>query len=432
MSESPTQEFPLAPEQTRILAAQKMTQRSVDLMNLHMVFVIGGPIDAAALTKTLEQVSRDNEAVRIKLLPRPDDPRQAIFPTLPTLGIVTTLKGHDADDDAVRKAVFDLVWKPFDLEHDCLIRAFLIPLSDRKCIFGMVINHFISDATSLGIVWKQIKDWYPHFAANAPAPTLPKRRPYTEFVTERLRWEREDADRDLPYWRAMVEGLQPIPERPQQPSPQAPINVSALSKPELVELQQFARSQRMVFFAILLTICFCFLFRVTKNDKVAIIVTRDGRNHITYFNTVGQFSLACPMSATRPVGITVGQFLQQVWRDWAGAMSRPWIPARFESMMSAAMSMSYLDADVLSWTGDGTAAVGVEKFQVPPSPDFKAPMKQMIYFANTRDGLEFSVTQPAPQFQTTETTTIVRVISGLSRTFLAARDMPIEDFIASV
>lgn len=101
--------------------------------------------------------------------------------------------------------------RPFDLEHDLLLRATLIKLGPQEHVLLFCTHHIISDAWSLPILVGEVTSAYEHWRQYQRAPDLaPLAVQYADFaVWQRLWLEAGEAERQLQYWRERL-GSEPL------------------------------------------------------------------------------------------------------------------------------------------------------------------------------------------------------------------------------
>ena len=109
-----------------------------------------GPVDAAALARSLTEITRRHEAWRTVFTSADGQPMQEIRPPSPfslTLIDLTSLPPEEREPEAKRLSLND-TRRPFDLREGPLVRALLIRLSDTDSRLIVTAHHIIMDGCS--------------------------------------------------------------------------------------------------------------------------------------------------------------------------------------------------------------------------------------------------------------------------------------------
>jgi amino acid adenylation domain-containing protein len=185
--------------------------------NLSTSLRLPGPLDAAVLERSLDELLRRHEALRTTFASVDGTPIQRIAPPRPfSLAIIDLrhLPLPDRESEASRLATEE-ARRPFDLSAGPLIRGTLLRLGEQEHQLLLTLHHIISDACSLGVLLRELRTLYGALSAGQPAllPEPPTR--YEDFV----RWQQEflhgeATERQLSYWRQRLAGAPAVLELP--------------------------------------------------------------------------------------------------------------------------------------------------------------------------------------------------------------------------
>lgn len=194
-----------------------------------------GPLDEAALRRSLQAIVRRHAAWRTTFPVVDGQPIQCVHADLPAAWQVMDLH---ATLPAARAATLDrraaaAVRQPFDLERGPLVRATLVRMGDAEHQLLLVLHHLIFDGASIvGVLLPELLECY-NAAINgrlARLPALPVQ--YADFT----RWERAWLDDavlapHLAFWRAaLADSPPPLALPADYPPPAVPTFAGALHR----------------------------------------------------------------------------------------------------------------------------------------------------------------------------------------------------------
>jgi hypothetical protein len=202
-------EFPLSfSQQAFWLLAQQ--NPGTGLYNSQYAFRIRGNVDAAILERSVNELRRRHEILRVRLVMGADGPVQIVDPGDPLRLVVNVVNAGDAAAserealDAIRQAIR----MPFDLAAGPLLRARLVILPAAECILCLVLHHTISDGFTGGILSEELGAIYKAFAAGLPSPLSDPELHFTDYAL----WEQSGTvastfEGHKQYWRTALEGV---------------------------------------------------------------------------------------------------------------------------------------------------------------------------------------------------------------------------------
>jgi amino acid adenylation domain-containing protein len=207
-------------------------------VNINLGYHWRGPLDAAALSKSLGEVMRRHEALRTgfeeadgvyvqRISPSVDVPLQ--FEDVRSLPpaqrwwrrALATLRERFEDvrslPPAQRRAAAQRILnsqgaRPFDLSEPPLLRAALVQLADDEFAMMFTVDHSVFDGWSAGIFLHEIMTLYRAFASGEESPLGELPVQYADFSAWQRGWLRgEVLERLVAYWRQHLDGHEIFP-----------------------------------------------------------------------------------------------------------------------------------------------------------------------------------------------------------------------------
>jgi amino acid adenylation domain-containing protein len=259
---------------------------------------LAGPLDAAALARSLAEVVRRHEALRTSFVATDGVPRQEIAAeadfTLATTDLGALLSA-EREAEVIRR-VREEGRRPFDLARGPLFRASLLRLAPELHVLLVVMHHIVSDGWSLGVLTRELEALYPAFAAGRPSPlpALPVQ------VADHARWQRawlsgEVLAAQVAHWRRHLEGAPAALElptdfpRPATPSHRGATHRFLLPRALATELGAFSRREGATLFMTLLAAFQVLLQRWSGQDDVVVGSPIAGRTRVETDGLIGFF-----------------------------------------------------------------------------------------------------------------------------------------------
>jgi len=257
---------------------------------------IGGALDLEALRRALDAIVARHESLRTTIVAVDGTPQQIVAPVLSIPLPVMDLGGlPDREAQAQRLAVQE-VRRPFDLARGPLFRATLFRLDPDEHLLVLTVHHVISDAWSMGVLFRELGALYRVFARGEPSPLSELPIQYADYAAwQRRTLQGETLARELTYWRGRLEGLQPalelLTDRP-RPTVQSTRGAKqSIVIPKLVGdgLKELSRREGATLFTTLLAAFHMLLGRYTGEEDIVVGAPIAGRTHAETEGLVGFF-----------------------------------------------------------------------------------------------------------------------------------------------
>ncbi|HEY7213852.1 MAG TPA: amino acid adenylation domain-containing protein, partial [Thermoanaerobaculia bacterium] len=205
-------ELPLSFAQQRLWFVEQLEPGS-PAYTLSGAVRMRGSLEVAALERSFAEIVRRHEALRARFAEVEGRPVQWIspelHPDLPVADLSALPQGER--ESAVRRLVAAEAVRSFDLRSGPLLRLRLLRLSEDEHVLVLAMHHIASDAWSLQVLLRELRDLYPAFAAGRPSPLPELPVQYADFAAWQRRWlSGEVLESHLAYWRRKLSGVKPL------------------------------------------------------------------------------------------------------------------------------------------------------------------------------------------------------------------------------
>jgi amino acid adenylation domain-containing protein len=270
----------------------------ISLFNIPAVYRLKGPLDVAALERSLNQVVERHEALRTTFPMVNGQNVQFISPSI-SIKLETSdlgnLPGEDRDAE-IRKLAREEAEQPFDLANGPLFRVKLLRLGDQDHVLLVIIHHIISDGGSMVVFFRDLAVFYEMFSLGrlSSLPGLPIQ--YADFS----QWQRQSLkgelmESQLTYWKKQLDN----PPSQFEFSTGRP-RIAELSfltarksvaiEGDLVELlKKLSQKEESTLFTTLLTVFKVLLYCWTGEKDVRVGTLVENRNRKETENLIGHF-----------------------------------------------------------------------------------------------------------------------------------------------
>ena len=181
--------------------------------NIPMSLNLRGPLNISALKETLMAIIQRHETLRTKFKVINNKPVQIIDDTIPELLQIIDLSNLSEAGryEETRNIMLEESLLPFNLEKDYMIRMKLLLIDDEEYVLLITMHHIASDGWSLGVLQKEIKNFYLCFC-NKELPSLPELPiQYADFAVWQREWLSGDVlNTQLSYWKEKLDGIESL------------------------------------------------------------------------------------------------------------------------------------------------------------------------------------------------------------------------------
>ncbi|WP_437715401.1 amino acid adenylation domain-containing protein [Sorangium sp. So ce448] len=332
-------ELPLSSSQQRLWTLEQITPGSA--YNLPQCARLKGELDVEALEATFADLMRRHESLRTTFHATGNRPHQVVAPPapLPVRKVDLRALPEAAREEAAARLAAEEVERPFDLAKGPLVRVTLLRLADDEHLLVMVMHHIASDGWSMRILASEMEALYASHRRGAPAGLPPLPIQYADYAL----WQRERVEGPalkphLDWWKAQLDGIEPLDLPLDKPRPAAPSLRSAehrvaLSRELSEALEAMCQRENMTPFMVLLAAFSLVLGRHAGQSDVAVGSPVANRGHKEVEGLIGCFVNTIVLR-TRLDGVaTARQLLERVRQEVLGAYAHQELP--FEVLVDA-------------------------------------------------------------------------------------------------
>ncbi|HEY1109443.1 MAG TPA: condensation domain-containing protein, partial [Opitutaceae bacterium] len=200
--------IPASSGQRRLWFLEQMEPGS-PLYNIPYLVRLRGALDEKALDRALARIVERHEALRTNFIAAGSEPTQVIK-TSWTLDLPTTDLSSVAQADReaeLKRLTTEEAKKPFDLQHDLMLRVRLFRLSPTEHALMLVMHHIASDGWSMAVIYRELGACYAAFSQSKLPELAEPEIQYADFAE----WQREylqgeTLNRLTTYWKKQIAG----------------------------------------------------------------------------------------------------------------------------------------------------------------------------------------------------------------------------------
>lgn len=289
-------EFPCSLAQQRFWVLDQLSPGE-PCYNIAVRWRLLGKLNPGLVERAFNQMLRRHEVLRTTFRSADGQPMQVVWPEvfIPVpVADVSHLSESERDKEGERITVEDAK-KKFDLAAPPLIRATLLRLKEDEHIVLVVVHHSVADGWSIGIMAKELGEFYQAMATNG-TPDLPELPiQYADFSVWQQAWLKSKAlEPQLAYWKKKLTGLKPLEVEPDFPRPAIRTSngtiISTLLPRSLTNaLKEFSNRQDVTLYTSALAAFKMLMWHCSGQTDIAVGTQVAGRNQVELENLVGCF-----------------------------------------------------------------------------------------------------------------------------------------------
>ncbi|MDR0126242.1 non-ribosomal peptide synthetase [Bacillus zhangzhouensis] len=330
------QEIPMSYAQQRQWFLYQL-QPDLPFYNNTISFRMNGPLDVKVLQSSLQHMVQRHESLRTSFSMSGDEPVQIIHEhmTLPGLEVVdvSDLASQEEKEQKASEWAKREAGTAFRLEHDPLFRVKLIRLSETDHLLLMSIHHIVSDGWSIGIVARELSEWYTAMIKGREPHLPPLPIQYADYAL----WQKEyltgeTLHKQLSYWKeqfaAPVEDLI-LPydhPRPAVQSYKGKTKKYRLSKSLSEQLAALSKKTDSTLYMTLLSAFSTLLHRLSSQDEFVIGSVIAGRNRTEMEHLIGFFVNTLALRIDHSGNPAFAELLERVKETTVGAYAHQDVP----------------------------------------------------------------------------------------------------------
>ncbi|MGW6601266.1 non-ribosomal peptide synthetase/type I polyketide synthase [Streptomyces sp. NPDC055036] len=241
------------------------------------------------------------------------------------------VQGRDWDD--IHDLIVREYRRPYDLEHDPLIRIRLFKRGPDRWIIMKAVHHIISDAISTFTFIEELLALYEGTREGRPVELPPVPARYLDFLNRQNRFlASPDARRMLDYWRGGLPAEVPALDLPtDKPRPAVQTHNGAseffvLDADLSARVHALAREHDVTVYMVLLSAYYVLLHRYSGQDQIIVGSPVTGRTDEKFASVYGYFVNPLPLYADLSGAPSVAALLSQVRRTVLGGLDNQEYP----------------------------------------------------------------------------------------------------------
>jgi surfactin family lipopeptide synthetase A len=271
--------IPLSFAQERVWFLYQLDPRNL-AYNFQASFGFKGPLDVAALERTLGEVLRRHESYRTTFPTVDGRPVQIVHPMVGYQLPVVDFSGKASRESAMAAYAdwcAEEFQRRFDLSKLPLVRWTLIRFGDDDNILMHMEHHTVHDGWAFNMFLLDFVALYRAYAIGQPSPLADIPVQFAEFATWQRQWmQGAVSDRQLAYWKKRFVTIPPVLQLPTKgPRPAVQTFRGASLRPEVPlplcnRLRALGRAERSTLFMTMLAGFIALLHRYTSETDVAV------------------------------------------------------------------------------------------------------------------------------------------------------------------
>ncbi len=251
------------------------------------------------------------------------------------------LDRQSVSTDLLDERIRQCATQPFDLEHDLLIRAFLLQTAQDRCVLLIVMHHIIADEWSLGVFWRDLSTAYQACLLQQPPTLTALPIQYVDFAAwQHQQLEQGAFDAQRRYWQTKLSGDLPVlqlpADRPRlriKRSDHGGLLIHDLNGDLSSKLDQLARQAETTPFVLLLAAFQVLLFRLTGQNEILVGTPVTNRELTQTENLIGFFLNTLVLRTDFTPARTFTELLGEIRRESLAALANQHLP--FDQVVDA-------------------------------------------------------------------------------------------------
>ena len=321
MPRNPEQRYPLSSAQERLWFLTQLSPDSPAFNNPGALRATrDDPLDARCMEEAVQAFVRRHEILRTTFHAQDGRPYQHVHDDLPAAFSWQDLRGLSPDEreaKALEIARSDGV-RRFDLATGPLFSFTVIQMADCEYLMLNTTHHIVSDGWSNAMLGQELSAIYGALAGSDPVSLPPTDFQYIDFVNWEREWLNSDAaavQRDR--WTGRLSDEEPLVLPADHPRPLVMTHGGGLESVRLppaltARIKEFARSERVSLFHLLMAAFHVLLFRYTGQQTITVGTQTANRDRREFQPVFGLFANTVVTRTSIDGDMPFREFLGQV------------------------------------------------------------------------------------------------------------------------
>jgi amino acid adenylation domain-containing protein len=334
-----TCELPLSYAQERLWFLDQFQPES-DFYNVPVSLGFKGALDSGAMKRSLQEIVRRHEILRMRFITRNGAPALEIEETAEIQLPLADLSHLDAEERMVRarQITVEEAGKPFILNQGPLLRCVLVKLAEQEHVLVATMHHIVTDEWSLGVLGRELSVLYEAFSRGGESPLKELPVQYLDYAAWQRAWLKDDVlDSQLQYWKRQLQGMPAVLALPvDRPRPAIQsFRGCTIFKPLRRELwhalKKLSREENATLYMKLLAAYEVLLMRYTGQEDFGIGTPIANRKHVETEALIGFFVNTLVMRSGVSGNPSFPELLKRVRETALGAYAHQDLP--FEKLV---------------------------------------------------------------------------------------------------
>jgi acyl carrier protein len=269
---------PLSTAQQRMWFLSQVQPESF-AYNMPVALRIRGPLDPAALQRSLHEVVRRHEILRTVIQLDQGTPLQRVIPDWRPCLPVQDLRGLPPADrpGELRRRLREEVRRTFDLAREPPVRCRVLRTDEADWVVVITMHHCACDEWSIGVLLEELSRLYLAESLGQPSPLPEPEFQYGDFAAWQRSWMTEQSLRPaLDYWLRKLKDAPRTPVLPYdyphaaEPSPQGRWEWIRLDQELTGGLNELSRREQASLFMTLLAAFQTLLLRYSGQEDILV------------------------------------------------------------------------------------------------------------------------------------------------------------------
>lgn len=296
-------EFPLSYAQ-QVYWLLEQQNPGTGIYNTHRIFRIRGEVNSAVLERSLNELRRRHEILRVRFIEGANGPVQVVDAGAPLQLTVVDLSALEpgVGEQAALKLALEAVREPFDLKKGPVLRARLVRLAAEDSLLCMAVHHAVSDGVTGSVLLDELGAIYEALTAGRPNSLPEPDLHFTDYAAWERQWMRGSRlDQDLEHWRSVLEGapssLDLPTDLPRTSDPDRSGRLRSVTIPSesLQGLSAFAQSNGTTLFTVLAAALRILLYRWSGQTDFLLGTLASNRSRSGTERMIGCFVNPLPL-----------------------------------------------------------------------------------------------------------------------------------------
>ena len=312
-------EFPLSYSQ-QVFWLLEQQNPGTGIYNTTRTFRVRGKVDPSLLERSLNELLRRHEILRVRFSSGVGGPVQTVEPNVSLHLALSNLSSIEpgARDQAAQQLALQTIREPFNLGIGPVMRARLIQIGPEEFLFCMPVHHVVSDGFTGSIVLEELGAIYDALAGGEPNPLPEVNLHFTDYAVWEQQWmQGARVEQEMEHWRAVLQGAPSSIDLPTDFARSAEIDregrLRSVTTPEelLGDARAFAKLQGTTLFTVLAAALRILLYRWSGQSDFLLGTVSSNRSRSGTERMIGCFVNQLPLRNAVSDGQSATEVLKQ-------------------------------------------------------------------------------------------------------------------------